>query len=69
MMWSQYVMPIQTINKLTFCMSAISSCADGEGTPEGKLGMISVIASEILREVAPEIEAIKQNEMAKANKT
>lgn len=63
MTWPQYVMPIQTINKLKFALESIQTFADSP-TPEGNLAMISVIASETLAEVAPEIEAIKAKAMA-----
>jgi hypothetical protein len=55
---------IQTIDKMTFCLKAIryfSSTND-----PAHMGIINVIASEILEEVAPEIEAIKANAMTAA---
>lgn len=62
----KYLMPIQTINKLTFCLKAIKSFS-AKNDPN-LIGTIYVVASEILKEVAPEIQAIKDNAMKDENR-
>lgn len=65
MIWPQHVMPINTINKLTFCLKAIAGLSSQPDSAR-HMGLIKVIASEILIEVATEIEAIKHNAMKAA---
>jgi hypothetical protein len=55
---------IQTIDKLTFCLEAIKKFS-ATNNPN-LMGTINVVASEILKEVSPEIEAIKANAMTAA---
>jgi hypothetical protein len=57
---------IQVIDKLTFCLEAIKSFS--ATNDPNLMGTIYVVASEILKEVTPEIEAIKADAMAAADK-
>jgi hypothetical protein len=52
---------IQIINKLTFCLEAIKKFS--AANDPNLIGTIYVVASEILEEVLPEIEAIKNEAM------
>jgi hypothetical protein len=54
---------IQVIDKLTFCLEGIKYCSSTNDP--NLMGTIYVVASEILKEVTPEIEAIKSSEMDK----
>jgi hypothetical protein len=52
---------IQIINKLTFCLKAIESFS--ATNDPNLIGTIYVVASEILKEMTPEIESIKNEAM------
>jgi hypothetical protein len=58
---------IQALNKLTFCLEAIKKFS--AANDPNLIGTIYVVASEILKEVLPEIEAIKANAMTAADTT
>jgi DNA-binding transcriptional MerR regulator len=55
---------IQCLDKQTFALEAIQKFARLTNTPaKGALALIEITAAETLRELAPEIEAIKNNAM------
>jgi hypothetical protein len=55
---------IQVIVKMTFCLEAIKKFS--ATNDPNLIGTINVVASEILKEVLPEIEAIKSSAMTAA---
>jgi hypothetical protein len=55
---------IQIIDKQTFCLEAIKSFS--ATNDPNLMGIINVVASEILKELAPEIESVKNKAMEAA---
>jgi hypothetical protein len=57
---------IQLLNKQTFVLESILTFSKLTNIPdEAKLALIEIAASETLKELTPEIEAIKASEMEK----
>lgn len=54
---------IQALNKMTFCLEAIKSFSASNNP--ANMGLINVVASEVLAELEPEIAAMKSSEMDK----
>ena len=59
----KYVMPIQTIDKQTYAMQAVLNTLNSDISNEAKLSWIEVITREFMKELAPEIRAIKEQAM------
>jgi hypothetical protein len=60
-------MPIHVINKQTRVLQAVLNTLKSKISLQAKLNWIEVITSESMKELAPEIEAIKSNAMATAD--
>lgn len=54
-------MPIQTIDKQTYCLQAVLNTLNSNISNEAKLAWIEVITREGMAELAPEIQAIRNN--------
>ena len=59
----KYVTPIQTINKMTYFLEAVRNTLASKISNEAKLAWIEVITREGMAELAPEIQAIKEQAM------
>ena len=63
----KFSMPIPVIDKQTFVLQAILNTLNSNISQEAKLSWIEVITRESMKELAPEIEAIKAKAMADAD--